>query len=161
MRAVFLNQVPQKIGRDFAISKCVLRASNRGGKKHKQQQERLLLTRFEHWKDGDYAGLLFEAASMKQAKKINNDSMESLAERAKSLCIHGQFGRAAKILSSDGVAPDNKKTLKELINLHPAEVPQRETDDYSSYDQQFDEASVFKQLQSFKIHSSRSIQNVP
>ena len=35
--------------------------------------------------------------------------METLAARAKSLCLQGQFGRAAKILSSDGVAPDNKK----------------------------------------------------
>ena len=31
----------------FAISKCVLRASNRGGKKHKQQQEKQLLSRLE------------------------------------------------------------------------------------------------------------------
>ena len=36
------------------------------------------------------------------------------------------------------------------MNLHPAEeVPPRETDDYSRYAYQFDEASVFKQLQSF------------
>ena len=108
-----------------------------------------MLTRFERWKNGDYAGLWFEAASMKKAKIINHDSMETLAGRAKSLCLQGQFRRAAKILSSDGVAPDNKETLKELMTLHPAEVPPRETDDYSSYAYQFDEASVFKQLQSF------------
>ena len=76
--------------------------------------------------------------------------METLAARLKSLCLQGQFGRAAKILSSDGVEPGNKETLKELMNLHPAEpVPPRETDDYSSYAYQFDEASVNKQLQSF------------
>ena len=132
---------------------CVLRASNRGGKKHKQQQERLMLRRLDRWKNGDYAGLWFEAASMKQAKKINNDSLESLAERAKSLCLQCQFGRAAQILSSDGLAPDN-------MNVHP-EVPPSETDDYSSYAYQFEEASVFKQLQSFTLQSSRSIQNVP
>ena len=109
-----------------------------------------MLTRFEHLKNGDYSGLWFEAASMKQAEKINHDSMETLAARAKSLCLQGQFGRAAKILSSDGVAPDNKETLKELMNLRPAEeMPPRVTDDYSSYAYQFDEASVFKQLQSF------------
>ena len=108
-----------------------------------------MLTRFERWKSGDQAGLWFEAASMKQAKKQNNDSMETLAVRANSPCLQGQFGRALKILSSDGVDPDNKETLKELMNLHPAEVPPRETDDYISYAYQFDEASVFKQLQSF------------
>ena len=141
---------PENWKRLFAISKCVLRSSNRVGKKHKQQPERLILTRFERWKNGDYAGLWFEAVTMEQAKKMNHDSMETLAARAKSLCLQGQFGRAAKILSSDGVAPDNKETLNELMILHPAEeVPPRETDDYSSYFYQFDEASVFKQLQSF------------
>ena len=89
---------------------------------------------------------------MKRAKKMNHDSIESLAARAKSLCLYDQFGRAAEILSSIGVAPDNKEKLKELMNLHPAEevpVPPRVTDDYTSYAYQFDEASVFKQLQSF------------
>ena len=60
-----------------------------------------MLSRFERWKNGDYAVLWFEAALMKQAKKINPDSKESLATRAKSVCLQGQFGRAAKILSSD------------------------------------------------------------
>ena len=116
---------PENWKRLFAISKCVLRASNRGGKKHKQQQERLILIRFERWKNGDYAGLWFEAASMKQAKKINHDSMETLAARAKSLRFQGQIGRAAKILYSDEVAPDNKETLKEFMNLHLAEEVDR------------------------------------
>ena len=93
-----------------------------------------MLNRFERWKNGDYAGLWFKAASMKQAKKINHDSMETLAASAKSLSLQGQFGIAAKILSLDGVAPDNKETLKDLMNSHPEEeVPTRETDDYSSY----------------------------
>ena len=87
--------------------------------------------------------------------------METLAARAKSLCLQGPLGRAAKILSSDGVAPDNKETLKELMNLHPAEeVPPRETDDYSSYAYQFDEASVFKQLQSFSNFTAAGPSNM-
>ena len=53
-------------------------------------------------------------------------------------------------MSSDGVAPDNEEKLKVLMNFNPAEeMPPNETDDYSSYAYQFDEASVFKQLQSF------------
>ena len=67
-----------------------------------------------------------------------------------NLCLQIQFGRAAKILSSDGVACDKKKTLKELMNLHRAEeAPPSETDDYSSNAYQLNEASVFTQLQSF------------
>ena len=98
----------------FAISKCVLRASNLGGKKHKQQQEKQLLSRLERWKSGDYVALWYEAASMKQSNKTSNESIDALASRAKSFCLQGQFGRAAKVLSSDGVAPDNAATLNEL-----------------------------------------------
>ena len=83
-------------------------------------------------------------------KRINHDSMEWDVARAKFLCLQGQFGRASKILFVDEVAPDNKETLKELMNLHPAkEAPPSEIDNYSSYAYQFDEASVFTQLQSF------------
>ena len=103
-----------------------------------------MLSRFGQWKNNDFAGLWFETASVKQAKNINHNSTESLAARAQSLCIQGPFGRGAKIFSLNGVAPDNKETPKELMNLHPAEVPPSETNDY-----QFDIASVFKQLQSF------------
>ena len=98
----------------FAVSKCVLRASNRGGKKHKQQQENSMMNRFERWRSGEYAALWYEAASLKQAKNKSNSTMEALASRAKALCLQGQFGRAAKILSSEGIAPDNRKTLIEL-----------------------------------------------
>ena len=79
-----------------------------------------MLIRFERWKNGDYAGLCSEAALRKQAKKINHDSTESLGARTKSLCLQGLFGRAAEILSSEGVAPDDKETL-ELMTFHPAE----------------------------------------
>ena len=135
----------------FAISKYVLRASNRGGKKHMQQQEKQLLSRLERWKSGDYAALLYEAASMKQSNKTSNESMDALASRAKSLCLQGQFGRAAKVLSSDGVAPDNTATLIELEKLHPKEKqPDPEFDqDANTNAFQFDEASVFSQIKSF------------
>ena len=45
--------------------------------------------------------------------------MEALASRNKSL--QGQFERAAKILSSQGLPRDNRKTLIELEKLHPKE----------------------------------------
>ena len=98
----------------FKSALCVLGASNRGSKKHRQQQENSMMTRFERWRSGEYAALWYEAASMKQAKNKSNSTMEALASRAKTLCLQGQFGRAAKILSSERIAPDNRKTLIEL-----------------------------------------------
>ena len=50
----------------FSISKSTLRASNRGKNNQKQNQENLLSKTFERWKAGDYAGVWYEAASMKQ-----------------------------------------------------------------------------------------------
>ena len=101
----------------FAVSKCVLRASNRGGKK--QQQENSMMNRFERWRLVEYAALWYEAASMKQAKNKSNSTIEALASRAKTLCLQRQFGRAAQILPSEGIAPDNRKTLFEIKKLHP------------------------------------------
>ena len=135
----------------LAISKCVLRASNRGGKKHKQQQEKQLLSRLERWKSGDYAALWYEAASMKQSNKTSNESIDALASSAKSLCLQGQFERAAKVLSSEGVATDNAATLNELKKHHSKE----KQPDHQFYSEantnayQFDEALVFFQIESF------------
>ena len=138
----------------FAISKCILRASNRGGKKHKQNQENLLSKRCERWKAGDYAGLWYEAASMKQSRKNVTESIEALAARAKALCLQSQFGRAAKILSSDGVAPDIQ-TFRELKTLRPQEEePRLLFQDYSSQAHQFDEPTVFGQIESFPNFSA-------
>ena len=40
------------------------------------------------------------------------------------------------------------------MNLHPAEVPSSENDDCSNYAYQFDEASLFTQLQSFSYSAA-------
>ena len=37
--------------------------------------------------------------------------------------FEGQFGRTAKILSTEGLAPNIRATLKALEGLHPKEVP--------------------------------------
>ena len=64
---------------------------------------------------------------------IVTETIEALAARAKALCLQGQFGRAAKTLSSDGVAPDDIQTFRELKTLHPLdEEPRLQFQDYSS-----------------------------
>ena len=76
--------------------------------------------------------------------------MEALASRERTLCLQGQFGRAAKTLSSEGIAPDNRKTLIELEKLHPGENKTLEPmEDYSCEAFHFDEAKVLLQLHSF------------
>ena len=43
----------------------------------------------------DYAGLWYEAASMKQSRKTVTETIEALAARAKALCLQGLLRIAA------------------------------------------------------------------
>ena len=52
----------------FAVSKCVLRACNRGGKKQKRNQDQRLAERFDRWNAGEYGTLSPEAVSLKQSE---------------------------------------------------------------------------------------------
>ena len=92
---------------------------------------------------------------MKQSRKTVTETTEVLAAPANALCLQGQFGRAAKILSSDGVAPDKMHTFRELKILHPLEEEPRLTFlDYSSQAHQFDEPTVFGQTEAFPNFSA-------
>ena len=53
----------------FAVSKCVLRACNREGKKQKRNQDHRHAESFDHWKAGEFGKLESEAVSMKQSKR--------------------------------------------------------------------------------------------
>ena len=93
----------------------------------------------------------YEVASMKQSIKISHEPIDALKSCVKSLCLQGQFGRATKLLSSDGVTPDNAATLMELKKLRPKEKqPDHQFDkDTNTNAYQFDEASVLYQIEFF------------
>ena len=101
----------------FAVSKCVLRACNRGGKKQKRNQDQRLAERFDRRNAVAYGKLWSEAVSLKQSKNQSTNSIVEISVRAKKLCLQGQFGRGAKVLASEGLAPDNKATFKALEKL--------------------------------------------
>ena len=149
----------------FSDSKYILRASNRGGKKHKRNQDQRLSDRIDRWISGEYANLWTEALSMKQAKRSSTKGIEELASRAKSLCLQEKFGRAGKILSSEAPAPNIRATLKVLEELHPKEAPPTllQPDNVASSAYQFNENIVFEQLKIFGKYTaadSRCIQNI-
>ena len=89
--------------------------------------------------------------------------MEALASRARTLCLQGQFGRAAKILSLEGTAPDNRKTFNEFEKRHPGlNAILEPLEDYSCKIFQFDEANVFLELVFFSnFTAARPVQKVP
>ena len=144
------SQTAQKTGRSYLPIVNTYYEHLIGVERNKQNQESLLSKQFERWKEADYAGLWYEAASMKQSRKTVTETKEALAACARALCLQGQFERAAKILSSNGVAPDNMHTFRELKTPHPLEEePRLPLQDYSSQAHQFDEPTVFNQIEAF------------
>ena len=83
---------------------------------------------------------------MKQSKRPKS---EEIIKRAKILCFQGQFGRAAKVLASDGFAPVNKATLDSLKKLHSPEDKPIVVQNFSSQAYQFSDENVSEQLNSF------------
>ena len=100
-------------------------------------------------------GLWSEAVSMKQSKR-QIKSIEEKTFTAKTLCLQGEFGRAAKVLASECLAPNNKATFKALEKLPPKEplpgvsIP----DDIASNALQFSENVVYEQLKKFSRHTA-------
>ena len=70
------------------------------------------------------------------------------------MCLQGQFARAAKVLASDGLAPNNKGTFKALKNINPKEplLGVCIHDDIASNAFQFSENIVYEQLKTFSKH---------
>ena len=139
-----------------AVSKCVLRACNRGGKKQKRNQDQHLEERFDRWNAGEYGKLWSEAVSLKRSKRQRTNSIEEISVSAKTLCLQGQYCRGAKVLASEDLARDNKATFKALEKLHPKEplpnviLP----DDTASYAFQFSKNVVDEQLKTFSKHTA-------
>ena len=72
------------------------------------------------------------------------------------MCLQGQFGLAAKGLTSEGLAPDNKATLEALKKLYQKDplpgviIPE----DTSSDAFQFSENIVYGQLKTISKHTA-------
>ena len=72
------------------------------------------------------------------------------------MCLEGQYGRAAKVLASEGLAPDIKALFKALEKLHPKEpIPDVSLpDNIASNAFQFSENAVYEQLKTFSKHTA-------
>ena len=105
---------------------------------------------------GEYGKFWSEAVSLKQSKRQRTNSIEEILVRAKTLCLQGQYGRAAKVSASEGLAPNNKATFKALEKLHPKEpLPDVSLpDDTASIAFQFSENVVYDQLKTFSKHTA-------
>ena len=136
----------------FMLPKCVLRAPSRGGTRHASANFNAIRDRIKRWKNGEVDVLWKEATATKiKSKRGSDDSNGSSLRRAKGLAQLGQYGRAAKALNSEGLAPSDKKTLGYLRELHPrSAAPQPfPPSDHSFLAYQFEESFVLKALKGF------------
>ena len=135
--------------RNFGLSKCILRASNRGGQKHRRKNDQRILERINRWNSGDFGGPWNGACSLKQMKRSNDTNSEEIIKRADKFGFQGQYGRAAKVLASDGFAPVKKAILDSLKKLLPPEEKLIVVQIFSSQAYQFREENNSEQLNSF------------
>ncbi|KAL5515630.1 hypothetical protein EMCRGX_G000825 [Ephydatia muelleri] len=104
----------------FMLPKCVLRASHCGGSRHKPLSIEELC---RQWSDGQSASLWRYASEharkVKAGKEQHSKETGRKVQLAVSKAREGLFGKACKVLSSSGIAPNTRETWNLLEQKHP------------------------------------------
>ena len=104
----------------FMLPKCVLRASHRGGSRHKPLSIEELC---RQWSDGQSASLWRytseHARKVKAGKEQHSKETGRKVQLAVSKAREGLLGKACKVLSSSGIAPNTRETWNLLEQKHP------------------------------------------
>ena len=90
----------------FAISKCILRINNRGGKKHRNYKDHKFLDGKKRWSNGDFGGLLccgraekvFASEGLATAVKAAFHALESYIQSKAKLKHTENFLRGSSVL---------------------------------------------------------------
>ena len=102
------------------LPKCVLRASHRGGSRHKPLSIEELC---RQWSDGRSASLWRYASEharkVKAGKEQHSKETGRKVQLAVSKAREGLLGKACKVLSSSGIAPNTRETWNLLEQKHP------------------------------------------
>ena len=104
----------------FMLPKCVLRASHCGGSRHKPFSIEELC---RQWSDGHSASLWQYASEharkVKAGKEQHSKETGRKVQLAVSKAREGVLGKACKVLSSSGIAPNTRETWNLLEQKHP------------------------------------------
>ena len=102
------------------LPKCVLRASHRGGSRHKPFSIEELC---RQWSDGQSASLWRcaseHARKVKAGKEQHSKETGRKVQLAVSKAREGLLGKACKVLSLSGIAPNTRETWNLLEQKHP------------------------------------------
>ena len=110
----------------FMLAKCVLASPSAGHRLRWREVLRLVRTRIQRWVDGDLAALWSEAVAGAQSlskHSLSTSQHSSNIRRAKLAVQDGQFSKAIKALTSDGLAIPSADVLQDMLAKHPQSTP--------------------------------------
>ena len=117
------------VTRLFALPKAVLRAPPRGGRANRNSLSNAINAKLRKWKAGDIGAVWQEAVAPEPTKRGRKPKpvVVSDLERQKRQVINaaqdGQYGKAARILTSDGMHASSDAVVAKMKELHPASDP--------------------------------------
>ena len=121
LRSICISNSEEAWLKLFMLPKCVLRASHRGGRRHKSHSIEEL---YRRWSDGHLASLWKYASdharksNSKQPKEQTKES-DKEAQSAVSKARERLLGKACKVLTSSGIAPNTSETWNLIQQKHP------------------------------------------
>ena len=106
-----------------ALAKCTLSNPAQGGRQHREQFVQIVNAGLSRWDNGERLLPKNETVS-RRCKRQRDPSPESDLAKRNCLVIRatqdGQYGKAAKVLSSSGLAsPSEASVQAEILRLHP------------------------------------------
>jgi hypothetical protein len=113
----------------FLLSKCILASPVRSGKAHWKDNERLVKDRIRRWRNGNITGLWLEAVARFPRKVSSKTGKQDLKEdpqrinRVLRFIQEGNYSKAVKALTSDGIAAVGVDTIAEMRSKHPCATP--------------------------------------
>ena len=112
----------------FMIAKCVLASPATGHHLRWREITTLVTSRIDRWRAGDVASLWSEAVAgghslSKRAQSSSGSQRSRNIRRAKLAVQDGQYSKAIKALTSNGMATLSAEVLEEMLEKHPQVPP--------------------------------------
>ena len=111
-----------RCSRLFMLTKCVLASPPAGHRLRWHEIQGLVKSRIQRWVGGDLVTLWSEAVEGAQSlsKRSRSAPQRSInIRRAKMATQEGQYSKAIRALTSDGLATPSATVLQEMLTKHP------------------------------------------
>ena len=111
----------------FMLMKCVLASPAIGHRLRLFEILQCVRSRLHRWSDGDLVALRSEALddgqSLSRRSALSASTSSNNIRRAKRAVQDGQYRKAIKALTSDGLANPSPEVLQEMQSKHPQVPP--------------------------------------